>query len=206
MRIDIEGPALTMLTKCSDAIIATVWFLICCIPIVTIGASITAVTATMMAIRTDSYGSITKKFFHVFRSEFRQATVVWLIMILFALLLMVDYWFWLTLPAGESAFTAILVVVSVFFTAAYACISVYIFAGISKFIVSIRQAFRNAYLFAIQNMVKTLYLVFLNVLMITLFYYANLLMFPLYALILYLQGGIYEKVFARYINESDKED
>lgn len=198
MRLDIEGQGLSMLTRCTDAIIATIWFLICCIPVVTIGASVTAVTATMMAIRTDSYGSATKKFFSVFRSEFRQSTLAWLIMLALAGVLAVDYWFWLALPDGESLFTAILVVVSVFFTAAWICVSVYLFAGIARFVVTLKQAFRNAYLFALQNMAWTLCLICLTAVMVVLFWLFHIGMFPVYALILYIQGGILSRVFEKY--------
>lgn len=196
MGIDIEGRGLTMLTRSSDAVIAAVWFLICCVPVVTIGASVTAVTATMMAIRTDSYGSVTKKFFSVFRSEFRQSTLAWFIMAALGAVLAADYWFWLTQPG--SVFTTVLVVVSVFFTAAYACVWVYLFAGIGKFVVTLRQAFRNACLFALGNMGWTLCLILLTVLMLVLFWFFHIGAFPVYALILYIRGGILSRVFQAY--------
>lgn len=58
-------------------------WLICSLPIITIGASTTAVYYTAMRMTRDDEGYITKDFFHSFKENFLQATGVWLIVLAF---------------------------------------------------------------------------------------------------------------------------
>ncbi len=51
-------------------------WLVCCLPIVTIGASTTALYYTSFKIAKDEGSYITKMFFHSFKQNFRQATVI----------------------------------------------------------------------------------------------------------------------------------
>ena len=62
--------------------------LICCIPIFTIGASVTAMYYVAFKMVKNEEGYITKSFFKAFRENFRQATPVWLVM----LALLVFFW------------------------------------------------------------------------------------------------------------------
>ena len=65
------------------------WF-VCCLPIFTIGASTTALYYTPFKIAKDEGSFITKMFFRSFRQNFKQATVIWLIMLAAGLLIGVD--------------------------------------------------------------------------------------------------------------------
>ena len=58
--------------------IGLLW-LLCSIPVVTVGASTAAMYRAIFALR-DGDGSVTGVFFRGFRTCFRQATVIWLIM------------------------------------------------------------------------------------------------------------------------------
>ena len=58
-------------------------WLLCSLPIVTIGASTTAVYYTAMRMARDDEGYIARDFFHSFKENFLQATGVWLIVLVF---------------------------------------------------------------------------------------------------------------------------
>ena len=50
MQINLDGKLLGALTRIFDVIVATLLFALCCLPVVTIGASLSAVYATMLSI------------------------------------------------------------------------------------------------------------------------------------------------------------
>ena len=65
------------------------WFA-CSLPIFTIGASTTALYSVTLKIADDRDSNITKQFFEAFRSNFAQATRLWLIMLAVGLFLIGD--------------------------------------------------------------------------------------------------------------------
>ena len=77
---NLDSPIMRFLSKVCDLMILNVMCIICCLPIVTAGASITALyTITMKMVRgEESY--IFKGFLKAFKENFKQSTIIWLIM------------------------------------------------------------------------------------------------------------------------------
>ncbi len=69
-----------MLKLCSVCYLNLLWF-ICSLPIVTIGASTTALYYCCLKIVRDQDNHIGAMFFRAFRDNFKQATVLWLILL-----------------------------------------------------------------------------------------------------------------------------
>ena len=76
--------------KVADLFILNILCLICCIPIVTAGASITAMFYVTMKMVKNEESYIIKSFFKSFKQNFKQATVINLIMLVLAVILYVD--------------------------------------------------------------------------------------------------------------------
>ena len=81
---NIESPFMQLLTRVGDLIIVNVLYLLCCVPIVTIGAATAALHKVGQAIVYDTDNGIAKTFFRAFRDNFKQATALWLMMVVFA--------------------------------------------------------------------------------------------------------------------------
>ncbi len=77
-----ESPFSQVLLKlCYSCYLNLLWF-ICSIPIVTLGAATTALYYTTLKIaRGEEETSLTRMFFRSFRENFRQSTVLWLILL-----------------------------------------------------------------------------------------------------------------------------
>ena len=77
-----ESPFSQVLLKlCYSCYLNLLWF-ICSIPIVTLGAATTALYYTTLKIaRDEEETSLTRMFFRSFRENFRQSTVLWLILL-----------------------------------------------------------------------------------------------------------------------------
>ena len=67
---NLESPMMQLLTKAGDMILLNVMFLICCIPVVTAGASIAAMHKMMQEIVYDTDSGTFKGFFRAFRDNF----------------------------------------------------------------------------------------------------------------------------------------
>ena len=74
--------------KVGDLLLINLLFVVCSLPVVTIGASATAMYYVLGRIRRQE-GTVTKDFFRSFRENFRQASLYWGVLLLVALAL---YW------------------------------------------------------------------------------------------------------------------
>ncbi len=103
-----DSPFSQLLLKlCYSCYLNLLWF-ICCIPIVTIGASTTALYYTALKIVRDDNRSLTRIFFRSFRENFRQSTVLWLILLAVGLLLAGDGYIVYHLRASSTGAIAVL--------------------------------------------------------------------------------------------------
>lgn len=73
-----ESPIIQVLSRLADLFVLNVCTLLCCAPLVTIGAAFTALYAAVDALQKDE-GHIYRKFFYVFASRLKQAIALWLI-------------------------------------------------------------------------------------------------------------------------------
>lgn len=69
----------TMIGNSLDYFLLNFLWILCSIPIITIGASTTAVSYASLKLLTDGDGSAVQNFFHAFRSNLKQATLLWLV-------------------------------------------------------------------------------------------------------------------------------
>ena len=78
-----------MLKFCYACWLNLLWA-VCSIPIVTVGASTTALYYVMLKLARGEEGNVTTMFFRSFKENFKQATVLWLILFAFGLFLGAD--------------------------------------------------------------------------------------------------------------------
>jgi len=88
---DYDSPLMQFLTKVANLMIINGLTLLCCLPIVTIGASLTAAHYMCLKMVRNEDGPIVKGYFKAFREAFKQATPVWLILLVIILILLGDY-------------------------------------------------------------------------------------------------------------------
>ena len=79
--------------KVADLMILNLLCIVCCLPIVTAGASITALYYVTLKIARNEETYIARGFFHSFKENFKQATIIHLIMIVLGALLIFDLYF-----------------------------------------------------------------------------------------------------------------
>lgn len=163
----LDNPFIQFLARVGDMILTNALFIICSIPIVTIGASIAALNKVMQQLVIEEERGVFKTFFAAFRENFKQATISWLAVIVFFfgmacnLLLVANY------LTGTLALVCkvLLILVMVLMVA----MASYLFPLIARYENTLRQHTINACILSVIKLPKTLLLVVLNLLPLLLF-------------------------------------
>lgn len=158
---NLESPLMQMLTRIGDMILLNVLFLICCIPVITAGASIAAMHKMLQEIVYDVDSSTVKGFFRAFKANFKQATVVWLVMLLIIASLFCDYLLIITFFSGSNAVKWMLILLVVL-AALVSAIAAYMIPLLVRYENKLRQHLNNAVILAIIKLPRTLGLLALN--------------------------------------------
>ena len=114
-------------------------WLLCSLPIVTIGASTTAVYYTAMRMARDDEGYIARDFFHSFKENFLQATGVWLIVLVFFGMICFNWW---NLSGSPNDLLRIASHLFLSLFVIFALISIYFFPLLSQFDMRIMELLR----------------------------------------------------------------
>ena len=135
-------------------------WLLCSLPLFTIGASTAAMVSALMAFRAEEDCGA-KVFFKAFRAHFRQATVLWLLMAFLGCMLALDY----RIVAGMAFPGRMAVIVMICFCAlALILVSGLIFPLLVRFPGTLRDTVINAVLLSIAHLPKMLLVTATNLL------------------------------------------
>ena len=124
--------------------------LLCCLPIFTAGAAITAMHYCIMKMLDRKDGKIASMYFTQFRANLKSMTPVWLILLFSALVLYIDYYVF-----GRSA-SRFLVVPAYAIALLLSAISVWIFPLGARFENSLSAKFKNAAIMSVGAFPRTL--------------------------------------------------
>jgi uncharacterized membrane protein YesL len=177
-------------------------FLIAAIPLVTIGASTTALYATWFKIWNGTFdGKLVRTFFEEFRSKFAKSSLVWLAMAAAAACV------WLIHPLAIApavrafpplSFAMILVVAVIALTCGY------VFPVLARFENTVWRAFSNSFLLAMTNMAVSVIVFVINAAVLAAGFVISgrlviLWLFGSFGIASFCNSWILNRVFAKYI-------
>ena len=87
----VDGPVMRVMTDIMNLLILNLLTLLCCLPLVTAGAALAAMHYILMQMGEEKDGKIVRTYFTQFKANLRNATAPWLILLIFAVLLYLDY-------------------------------------------------------------------------------------------------------------------
>ena len=204
MRIRPDTPVLLMLAKACNIILLTLVWAVCCAPVVTIGAATTALYTVMWRISAGQDVRVIREFWDAMRTNWKVATASWGIMLLVGLLLAGN----MVALSGVQAPPALLTLMkgaAGLVLISYLIALHYLFAGIAKYYVTISQAFKNAWLWGMASLPRTLVLFCLSAVSVILVYFLEWLSIVLLAYTIYLQAVILNHIFLQYENRKHAE-
>lgn len=200
------------MSRVADLMILNILCIICCLPIVTAGASITAMYYVTLKMARDEESYIVKSFFHSFRDNLKQAAIIHLIMVALGLLLAFDLYFTRTFQNAGTFYT-ILTYVFLVGIVIYLMVLTYIYPLLARFYNSIKHTFRNALLMSIRHLPYTILMLVITaaplVLMFTVAkaFSLMLLFYSLmgFAVVSYLHSVFFVKIFDNYVPAKETE-
>lgn len=194
-----------ILGKITDIVILNLLCIISCLPIVTIGASITATYSVAMKMTKDEETYIVKEFIRIFKENFKTSSIVWITMIIIGGVLMFD--FYMSRFVSNESISKILQFIFTMISIIYTFTLTYVFPIISKFENTIKNIMINSVLISIQNLPYTVIILFLNLspfLLINLFssYWGQIIFLYIvigFGIIICINSIIFEKIFNKLI-------
>lgn len=166
--LDIDGPLMQFLSKMADLMWLNILTMVCCIPIITAGASLTALNYMALKIVRGEECYITKGFFKSFKDNFKQSTIIWCFFLLVAAVIGTDYRIMMNTELGESKAMKILIIAAaalVLFT------FMFVFPVQAKFVNSVRRTIWNAFVFSVFQFPRTALMVVLYVIPFVIWYF-----------------------------------
>ena len=164
---NIESPLMKALGRVADLLILNFLVVLLCIPVITAGAAFSAMHYVLLKMVRGEEGYIVKSFFRAFKENFRQATILWLIVLLFVVIFILDF---VILRYSGITFPRILVYSLLFLMLVGAMLVIYIFALQSHFVNTVRGTLKNAALIMIANLPRSVIMLILTLMPVLLLY------------------------------------
>lgn len=199
----LDSPLMRFLSRLSDIFILNVLFLLCCIPVVTIGASATALYTVTLKMARNEESYITKGFFKAFKSNFKISTMIWIIMLVIGIILGLDYRITSTFAGTMGKIMQIAILIIGTF---YTITMLYLFPYVARFVNNIKNSIKNALLFSILNLPYTILIAVITFAPVfvtfltgkTLVYGLFVWVFFGFAAIAYVNSLLFRRIFAKY--------
>lgn len=149
---DPESSFMQLLSSAADLVILNVLFLVCSIPVFTIGASFSAMHFVLMKMVKQEDSNNIRVFFEAFRQNFKQATTLWLVFLVISGVIAGDA-VWMMRGEVEIPQTAAIVVGAIY--AVMLMVMMYAFPMISRYENATKQILKNSLLICILNLPKS---------------------------------------------------
>lgn len=193
----VDNPVIQLLGKLMQLVLLNLLMLLCSLPVVTIGAAITAGHYTALKIRRNE-GYVLQNFWNSFKENLLQATVLWIVILVNAGIAFGAYR--VAGLVGGTVGSLIMVVIIAMFIVTLFCY-MWLYPLLSKFRNTIWMTMKNAYILSFRYLFRTLYMVMVTLIPIILlealtlnWYIALFLLFGL-SLPTYWSVLMYDKVF-----------
>ena len=144
--------------------VLNICFILCCLPVITIGAAISAMYAVFLNDFRES--GVLRKFFGAFAENFKQATVIWLIFMALAAVLAANWYYLLTYSFGGNG---LLLAVAAVVSGLYLSVVSFAFALQAKYENSPLQTMKNALILSIGKFFSGVLMSFVNLFPVIMF-------------------------------------
>ena len=156
----IDNPIMRGMGRLADFIILNLLWVICSIPIITIGASTTALYTVMLKLVKNEEGYIAKGFLKAFKENFKQSTIMWIIFLLISIVFVVDF---ASIKLMSDKIGGILQILFLFMGALLTAWMVYAFALQARFVNTVKNTLKNAMILVFARLPFTVLIIILTI-------------------------------------------
>lgn len=189
-----------------------IWWLICCLPVITAGASTAAMHSVMFRMRADK-SCTAGDFFAELKTNFKKPTLIWLLMLAAGLVIAAVY-YGIALLEVRAALRTVLLAMFCAMVFLWLFVLIYVFALTACFENSVKNTLLTALVTAFTNLRCTVILLGLTLIPFTAFIvseywfiYLGFFWIAVYpGLAFYFKAGYLIKAFDKYIPSEEKEN
>ena len=210
----IDGPVYRFLETITNLLLLNLLFLVCSIPIVTIGPSLTATYYVTLKMIRNEETNIFKNFFQSFRTNFKQGMILGIGVLLLLAILLIDIRALTYLTTIPEDFAKVLVFVVGFLLLIVTAIAVYLFAVLAQFDNKSKELIKWSAIIALRHLPVTLLFLLIVAIPILIMYLRPAvflqIVFPImllagFAGIAYIQSYFLVRVFSYYIPKEEED-
>ena len=203
-----DGYLICILTKIMYVVAVNLLFLLCSIPIVTMGVSASAGYTVLFRFRKNDEVNILSTFFRAFRDNFKLATLIWAGMLVIGGTLVLNYYYlYQSKLAGGDLIRAVLNIVLVLL----AILWIYVFPAVAYFKNTVKGYLKFSAGIALAKLPWTIVLCFIYVVPVLAFLLMArfssvgiiFLMCCGFSLPAYIAAGIFIEIFSQFEDQSD---
>ncbi|MCM1263402.1 MAG: DUF624 domain-containing protein [Butyrivibrio sp.] len=203
--LDLDSPFMRALSRMADLMILNLLVLALCIPVITAGAAFTAMHFVLLKIVRGEEGYLVRGFFKSFKQNFRQATILWLMILGVIALIVVDL---VILGSSVMDMPRIYTILILAIALLLLIIGVYIFPVLARFDNSIKHTIRNAFFISFLNLPKSILMVVVLFLPIIIAYFISysvifVILFGI-SVPAYISAYLYSGIFKRFEPEPEE--
>lgn len=200
----VDGKFAQFMGKLADIIILNVLLVVCSIPIVTAGAAATAFYYVMLKLVKNEESYVFRSFLKAFRENFKQSTIVYLIILGVAAVIGIDFYFAVKQGGGTgNPLFVVFCIIALFFYMG----SCYLFPIMAFFENSTKKVFKNAFLMAIAHFPYTILIALVSFFPWFVLLFGQILSAIFFNLIIgfslsgFINSQLFRRIFKRYIPE-----
>ena len=199
-----DSKFMTVVSRFADLLLLNLVFLLTCLPVFTIGAAVTALYTMCFRLMREEYSGLLRSYFSAFKSNFRQATCIWLLLLLIVCPALFYFYVLFSMDSLLRYFGFLFILISLL----AAMTASYVFPWLSQFENTTGQALKNALILSISHLPRTLAIVAINLVPVIVFFISpelflqvSFLWVALYsAAAAYMNTGLLWHVFKPYRN------
>lgn len=199
---NLDSGVMGALSKLADVAIVSILWIVFSLPVVTIGASTTALYYTSVKVIRRGRNYVWRSFWQSFKDNFKDATIMWVFILVFSGLL--GFNVWLTMQM-TGTFGAILRGVYLLMAVLLLIAGIYIFPVLSRFSMNKRSVVKMAFLLSIKHLPFTIMMAVIVVGMSVLSFVIPILVFISPAVTALLCSLLMERILKLYIQSSGDE-
>ena len=207
-----DGRIMSFLAKLGDMFILNIMYLVCCIPVVTIGAATTALYYNTLKMAENREAYVWKDFLKSFRQNFRQATIIWMILLVIGGVLVADLF--LMGGIGSESLASVTAIVVIVLGIFLVLTVVYVFPVLARFDNSVKNIMKYALLMAIRHLPSTIVILAIHSVPLLLAFASleafirgllPVLLFVV-SILAYLESKLFSRIFSNYYPTTEDYD
>lgn len=201
---NMDNPVFNFLGKLVDIFMLSVFWLVCCIPVFTIGASTAAMYYTANKVLKRGRGYIASEFFRSFKQNFKQGAILSVIFVVLALFFSWDAYLMKENYANGMSLGKIYPIFYAFMILEAALV-IYVFPYLARFENDTKSVIRNSGIIAIAHLPKTLLCLLIMIFAGLMIYIVPITICIVPAAVTLLLNRILEKIFYIYMTDEQKQ-